>query len=66
MMNGSLDLSKGILLCAPIGTGKSTLMKGLQKYESLVNRYAFAFSRKDLGFAFVSAAEISLRYADRE
>lgn len=65
MMKGSLDPNKGILLCGPIGTGKSTLMKGLQKYESLVNRYAFAFGRKDLGFAFVSAAEISLRYAEQ-
>ena len=44
MMKGSLDPNKGILLCGPIGTGKSTLMKGLLKYESLVNRYAFAFS----------------------
>ena len=65
MMKGSLDPNKGILLCGPIGTGKSTLMKGLQKYESLVNRYACAFSRKDLGFSFVSAAEISLRYAEQ-
>lgn len=65
IMRGSLDPCKGIMLCGPIGTGKSTLMKGLQKYESLVNRYAFAFGRKDLGFAFVSAAEISLRYAEQ-
>lgn len=64
-MGGTLDTTKGILLCGPIGTGKSTLMKGLQKYESLVNRYGFAFGRKDLGFSFVSAAEISLRYADK-
>lgn len=64
-MQGSLNPGKGILLCGPIGTGKSTLMKGIQKYESLVNRYAFAFGRKDLGFAFVSAAEISLRYAEQ-
>ena len=58
IMGGSLDPCKGIMLCGPIGTGKSTLM-------SLVNRYAFAFGRKDLGFAFVSAAEISLRYAEQ-
>lgn len=64
-MGGTLDTTKGILLCGPIGTGKSTLMKGLQKYESLVNRYGFAFGRKDLGFSFVSAAEISLRYAEQ-
>ena len=64
-MGGALDTTKGILLCGPIGTGKSTLMKGLQKYESLVNRYGFAYGRKDLGFSFVSAAEISLRYAEQ-
>ena len=64
-MGGTLDTTKGILLCGPIGTGKSTLMKGLQKYESLVNRYGFAFGRKDLGFSFVSAAEISLCYAEQ-
>lgn len=59
----TLDSSKGLLLWGPIGTGKSTLIKGIQLYLAKVNRYCYACANKDIGFQFTSAVEISLKYS---
>lgn len=59
-----LDPKKGLLLHGPLGVGKSVLLRGLQRYEGKINKVGFAFRNKSLGFALVSAAEISLRYAE--
>ncbi len=62
---GKLDPNKGLLLFGPIGTGKSTLLKGLQRYFGKINHYAYSFNRDDLGFRFTSAVEISLTYGKK-
>ena len=58
-----LDSKKGLLLWGPIGTGKSTLLKGMQSYLAKVNRYCYACANKAIGFKFTSAVEISLKYS---
>ena len=57
-----LDPSKGLLLWGPIGTGKSTLLKGLQRYYAKINRYCYGCNKSELGFKLTSAVEISLLY----
>lgn len=57
-----LEYNKGIFLYGPIGTGKSTLMRGLQKYMNSVKaRYDFKDYR--LGFFWKSASELANSYA---
>lgn len=63
--DGKLDPTKGLLFYGPIGTGKSTLLKGLQRYFGKINHYAYSFNRDDLGFRFTSAVEISLTYGKK-
>lgn len=62
--SSTLDSTKGLLLWGPLGVGKSLLLKGLQIYEGRINRLSFGFRNDRLGFHLVSAAEISLRYAE--
>jgi len=61
----SLDPQKGLLIWGPIGVGKSILIRGLQRYEGKINRMAFAFGNDSLGFTFISAAELALKYAEK-
>lgn len=61
----SLDAKKGLLFWGPIGVGKSLLLRGIQIYEGKMNRMAFAFGNDLLGFEFISAAEIALKYAEK-
>lgn len=57
-----LDYKKGLFLFGAVGTGKSTLMKALQKYMNSVNdRYDIKDYR--LGFYLKSAGELANSYA---
>ena len=60
---GLLDAEKGLLLYGPIGTGKSTLLKGLQQYAAKTARYCNG--RKCATFQFISAAEIALQFSEK-
>lgn len=60
---GRLDPTKGILLFGPIGTGKTTLMRGLQYYLALINRKMFGFSRNDICLEVRSSSEMALYFA---
>lgn len=64
-LNSVLDHSRGLLFWGPIGVGKSVLLRGLQVYESRINRIRFGCSNNKLGFKFTSAAEIALLYAEK-
>ena len=57
------DPKKGLLLWGGVGTGKTTLIKGIQKFLTFRNQGIYACQNKNIGFELVSAAEISLRYA---
>ncbi len=61
---GILDPKKGLLLWGNIGTGKTTLMKGVQQYLADINRIACGYGRKDMCIEIRSAAEIALRYSN--
>lgn len=63
MPPGKLDPGKGILLWGGIGTGKTTLIKGLQRYLALINSMAYGSNNPSICIEIRSAAEISLRYA---
>lgn len=63
-LGGGLDPTKGLLFHGPIGTGKSTLLKGLQKYLAKINRYCYAYEA-NISFRFTSAVEIALIYAKK-
>lgn len=70
MPDAQLDPNKGILLCGPIGIGKSTLMRGLQHYQVFINqimdnRILQDVQCYDRRFAIRSAAEIALYYTDK-
>lgn len=57
-----LDYSKGLFIYGPIGTGKTTLLKGLQKYmNSIKNRDVLKDYR--IGFYWKSASELANAYA---
>lgn len=60
-----LDPTKGLLLWGPVGVGKSVILKGLQIYESKINKACFGYTHPLLGFGFVSAAELSLLYTEK-
>lgn len=60
---GIFDSNKGLLLYGPIGTGKSTLLKGLQHYAAKTARYCNG--GKCATFQFISAAEIALQFAEK-
>lgn len=56
------DYKKGLFVYGPIGTGKSTLLKGLQKYMNTVkDRYGNKDYR--IGFFWKSASELANSYA---
>lgn len=56
------DYKKGFFVYGPVGTGKSTLLKGLQKY---MNKVKDRYSTKDfrIGFFWKSASELANSYA---
>jgi DNA replication protein DnaC len=60
---GKLDPNKGLLLWGDIGTGKTTIIKGLQKYLAAINELAYGCNNRSICFEIKSAAEISLRYS---
>lgn len=60
---GTLDPNKGILLWGDIGTGKTTIMKGLQRYLAMINQLCYGSNNRSICIEIKSAAEISLRYA---
>ena len=57
----NLDYNKGFFLYGPIGTGKSTFMKGLAKYMNSIKRRTFNEDRR-LGFYWKSASELTNYY----
>lgn len=63
MEPGKLNPNKGLLLWGEIGTGKTTLIKGLQKYMAAINQLACGYNNRSICIEIKSAAEISLRYA---
>lgn len=63
MSPGVLAPNKGILLWGNIGTGKTTIIKGLQKYLAMINQLVYGSNNRDICVEIKSAAEISLRYA---
>lgn len=60
---GKLDPKKGILLWGDIGTGKTTIIKGLQRYIAMINQLCYGSNNRSICIEIRSAAEISLRYA---
>ena len=61
--SGMFDPQKGLLLWGNIGTGKTTLLKGIQRYMAVINQLVYGCNNKDICFELRSASEISLRYA---
>ncbi|MGL5958354.1 MAG: ATP-binding protein [Phocaeicola sp.] len=60
---GALDPSKGILFWGEVGTGKTTLLKGLQHYLATINKLIYGYANSGICFEIRSAAEIALRYS---
>lgn len=60
---GVLDPHKGLLLWGEIGTGKTTLLKGIQRYLATINQIAYGFRASNICIEIRSAAEIALRYS---
>lgn len=60
---GSFDPKKGLLLWGDIGTGKTTIIKGLQRYLAMINQLCYGSNNRSICIEIRSAAEISLRYA---
>ncbi|MGL4519334.1 MAG: hypothetical protein ACRCUJ_06580 [Phocaeicola sp.] len=63
MKPGALDPSKGILFWGEVGTGKTTLLKGLQHYLATINKLVYGYANNGICIEIRSAAEISLRYS---
>jgi DNA replication protein DnaC len=57
-----LDYNKGLFLFGPVGTGKSTVMKGLQKYMNYVKSRDILDDYR-IGFFWKSASELANSYA---
>lgn len=57
-----LDYRKGLFLYGPVGTGKSTLLKGLQKYMNSIKRRDILKDHR-IGFFWKSASELANSYA---
>jgi len=57
-----LDYRKGLFLYGPVGTGKSTLLKGLQKYMNSIDARDILKDDR-LGFFWKSASELANSYA---
>jgi len=57
-----LDYTKGIFLCGSIGTGKSTLLRGLQCYMNSIKRRYYSKDYR-IGFFWKSASELANSYA---
>lgn len=57
-----LDYRKGLFLYGPVGTGKSTLLKGLQKYMNSIKRRD-VLNDDRVGFFWKSASELANSYA---
>lgn len=60
---GKFDPKKGILLWGDIGTGKTTIIKGIQRYLAMINQLCYGSNNRSICIEIRSAAEISLRYA---
>lgn len=60
---GRLDPQKGILLWGDIGSGKTTIIKGLQRYLAMINQLCYGSNNRSICIEIRSAAEVSLRYA---
>ena len=65
LKGGMLDFSKGLLLWGELGTGKSTLLRGLRHYCGKINKMCFGCNNEHIGFRFTSAIEIALLYAEK-
>lgn len=63
MESGKLDPNKGLLLWGEIGTGKTTIIKGLQRYLAMINQLCYGSNNRSMCIEIKSAAEISLHYA---
>lgn len=63
MEPGKLNPRKGLLLWGEIGTGKTTIIKGLQRYLAMINQLCYGSNNRSICIEIKSAAEISLRYA---
>ncbi len=57
-----LDYRKGLFLYGPVGTGKSTLLKGLQGYMNTIRRRSLLDDYR-IGFYWKSASELANSYA---
>ena len=57
-----LDYSKGFFLYGPVGTGKSTLIRGLQMYTNSIKRREVLNDHR-IGFYWKSASELANSYA---
>lgn len=57
-----LDYNKGLFLYGPVGTGKSTFLKGMQKYMNTIKARDFDKDFR-IGFFWKSASELANSYA---
>ena len=57
-----LDYRKGLFLYGPVGTGKSTLLRGLQQYMNSIKRRDILKDYR-IGFFWKSASELANSYA---
>lgn len=60
---GLFNPQKGLLLWGEIGTGKTTLLKGIQRYLAVINSLVYGCNNSSICIEIRSAAEIALRYS---